>query len=185
MRLFYAIDTTPELKRQMEEVRLKLIESDADVKWEPKEKYHITIKFLGETEEKIFPYVEKCLNEVGEKFSAFQIKYKSLGFFPNQKQPRVVWIGTEIATQEIFEIKNYLDESLKIYGFEVENRKFHPHITLGRIRSMRNVKNLISIAENLKFEAEPIMCGEIILMQSILKPTGSEYKILRTVKLKG
>lgn len=185
MRLFYAIDTPMEIKDKIKEVQIQLMDTNADVKWEPKEKFHITIKFLGDTDEKTFPHVENYLKELGDKFQAFIIKYKSLGCFPNYKQPRVVWVGTEVESDVIFKIKDFLDENLKRFGYKVEDRKFHPHITLGRIKSIRNIKNLISILENLKFETEPVKCGEIILMQSILKPTGSEYKVLRTVNLKG
>lgn len=185
MRLFFAVDTPISIKKQMEKIQLQLIETDADVKWEPKEKFHITIKFLGETKENLIPQLEKYLNSIGETYPPFQLVYKNLGCFPNVNRPRVVWIGTELKDDILIKIKDYLDENLKQFGFEIEDRKFTPHITLGRVKSMKNIKNLISIIENLKFESEPVFCGEIILMESILKPTGSEYKVIRSVNLKG
>lgn len=184
MRLFFAIGMSEGVKHQIAEVQNQLKQSNTFVKWETPDKFHITIKFLGETGENIYTFVEKSLDTISEKFPSFLIKYKNVGFFPNTKQPKVIWVGSDLFDNTIYNIKKYLDIELEKYGFEIEDRKFHPHITLGRIKDLRNIKNLISIAESLKFETTEEKCGEIILMQSILKPTGSEYKILKSVKLK-
>lgn len=183
MRLFIAIDTPVSIKAQMAEIQAELKKSQADVKWDNSDKFHITLKFLGDTNDALLPAITEILGTVGSKFPSFQIEYDDIGCFPNWKQPRVIWIGANEQSGTLLKIKRFLDTELEKLGFEIEDRKFHPHITLGRVKSQHNMKNLTVIMESLKFTSEITMCREILLMQSILKPSGSEYSTLRTVHL--
>lgn len=181
MRLFIAIDSPASVKAQMADIQAKFIKSETDVKWETADKFHITLKFLGETKDELLPAINDILGTIGTKFQQFQIEYNDIGCFPNWKQPRVIWVGANETTGTLLKIKRFLDIELEKLGFEIEDRKFHPHITLGRVKSQRNIKNLTVIMESLKFKSEVTTCREILLMRSILKPSGSEYTTLTTV----
>lgn len=183
MRLFLAIDTPASVKAKMAEIQAELKKSQADVKWDTSDKFHITLKFLGETKDELLSAITGILETVGTKFSSFQIEYDDIGCFPNWKQPRVLWIGANEPSGSLSKLKRFLDIELEKLGFETEDRKFHPHITLGRVKSQHNIKNLTVIMESLKFTSEITTCREILLMRSILKPSGSEYSTLTAVKL--
>jgi 2'-5' RNA ligase len=184
MRTFIAVDTPENIKRKMTEVQSELKRSEADVKWETSNKFHITIKFLGERKETMVDDIIGKIQDVSSKFSPFALQYEKVGCFPNMKNPRVIWIGCRDMTQNLSKIKIMLDEELKQFGFEAEDRAFHPHITLGRVKSQSGIKNLIPIIENLTFKSEVIECRQILIMKSVLKPSGSEYSILQSVTLK-
>lgn len=183
MRLFIAIDTPASVKAQMVEIQEELKKSEADVKWETSNKFHITLKFLGDTNDTLLPVITRILETAGTKFPSFQIEYDDVGCFPNWKQPRVIWVGANEQSGTLLQIKRFLDTELEKLGFKIEPRKFHPHITLGRVKSQHNIKNLTVIMESLKFKSEKTTCREILLMRSILKPSGSEYSTLTTVGL--
>ncbi|MDP2209019.1 MAG: RNA 2',3'-cyclic phosphodiesterase [Bacteroidota bacterium] len=183
MRLFISIDSPASVKAQMAEIQAELKKSQADVKWETADKFHITLKFLGETKDELLPAINGILETVGTKFPPFQIEYDDIGCFPNWKQPRVIWLGANETSGTLLKLKRSLDIELEKLGFETEDRKFHPHITLGRVKSQHNIKNLTVIMESLKFKSEITTCREILLMRSILKPSGSEYSTLTTVDL--
>lgn len=183
MRLFIAIDTPISVKNQLTEIQAELKKSDADVKWETADKFHITLKFLGETNDELLPAITQILETAGRKYQKFQIEYVDVGCFPNWNRPRVIWVGAEETSGTLIKLKRSLDVELEKLGFEIENRKFHPHITLGRVKSQHNIKNLTFIMESLKFKSEITTCREILLMRSILKPSGAEYTTLATVKL--
>lgn len=184
MRTFIAIDTPEEIKKQMTEIQSELKRSEADVKWEPSSKFHITVKFLGEVKEVMLKETIQIIEDVVIKHQPFMLQYEKVGFFPNLKNPRIIWIGCMDISQNLAKIKTLLDEGLKESGFEAEDRTFQPHITIGRVKSLRGIKNLIPILENLNFTSKVTECREILIMKSILKPSGSEYSILKSIELK-
>jgi RNA 2',3'-cyclic 3'-phosphodiesterase len=184
MRTFIAIDTPDHIKREMTKVQSELRRSAADVRWETSDKFHITLKFLGETKETMVDDIIENIQALCSKFSPFALQYDRVGCFPNMKNPRVIWIGCRDISQNLSKIKIMLDKELKQFGIESEERAFHPHITLGRVKSEREIKNLIPIIENLTFKSEVIECGQILIMKSILKPSGSVYSTLKSIILK-
>ncbi len=184
MRIFIAIDTPEEIKRNISALQSELKATGADVKWEISNKFHITLKFLGETNEIIIPELILSIEKIADTFPPFRLKYKNIGSFPNRRNPKIIWVGCENSDGILEKIKNTIDSKLIEFGFETENRKFHPHITLGRVKSPKRIKYLLPIIENITFDTEAIVCREILLMKSDLKPTGSEYTIIKTINLK-
>ncbi|CUS77266.1 2'-5' RNA ligase [Candidatus Kryptonium thompsonii] len=68
-------------------------------------------------------------------------------------------------------------------GFEKEDKEYHPHITLGRVKKAKNISSLIKKMENINFEAKTGEVAEVLIMKSDLKPSGSVYSVLRKIKL--
>ena len=183
IRTFIAFDTPPIIKNEMSALQDKLKKSNADVKWEPSDKFHATIKFLGNVDEGMLPKVISSCESALNNLSAAEVVFQSLGCFPNNKHPRVIWIGCENSDGRLQLMKAALDQSLLTYGFEIEDRAFHPHITLGRVKIMGGINNLTPMLENLTFEPRRAIINEILIMKSILKPAGSEYSVLKTITL--
>ena len=184
IRTFIAFDTPEEIKKEMSFLQARLKDSHADVKWELESKFHVTIKFLGNVDESKLPKVISKCQSIIEKTTCFEVDYENLGCFPNIKHPRVIWIGCKNENGELFTLKQSLDNVLLPLGFDIEERGFHPHITLGRVRTSKGLQNLIPMLENLTFERRKASINEILIMKSILKPEGSIYSVLKTIKLK-
>jgi 2'-5' RNA ligase len=183
IRTFIAFDTPDHIRNEMKILQDELKKSRADVKWEPIDKFHATIKFLGNIEEALLPKVLSTCEQSLTTCSSFGIAYQSLGCFPNKKNPRVIWIGCDNPDGKLLQIKNTLDKALFPLGFEIEDRPFHPHITLGRIKIPKGFSDLLPMLENLTFHRYEAVIEEIIVLKSILKPEGSSYSIIKTIRL--
>jgi 2'-5' RNA ligase len=183
IRTFIAFDTPRPIREKISELQTELKKTDADVRWEPIEKFHATIKFLGDVNEAILPAVLTKIQSVVESHTSFEVVYTTLGCFPHRKNPRVLWVGCENTDGTLELLKTRLDVELLSFGFEAEQRQFHPHITLGRIKSSKGLKNLTPMLENLTFQPQIALIKEILTMKSLLKHDGSEYSIVKRMQL--
>ncbi|MBI4810629.1 MAG: RNA 2',3'-cyclic phosphodiesterase [Ignavibacteriales bacterium] len=183
IRTFIAFDTPDPIKKEMSQLQMELKNSNADVKWEVESKFHVTIKFLGNIDESILQKVIDHCQSIVESSPRFDVVYQTLGCFPNKKHPRVIWIGCQNENGVLQKLKISLDKALLPLGFKIEDRAFHPHITLGRVRTPKGIQNLTPMLENLNFEPRKASINEILIMKSILKSEGSIYSILKTIHL--
>ena len=165
----------------MKNIQDQLKESHADVKWELPHQLHATIKFLGDIEERTMPDVLSAIRSATKNISRFTVTYRDVGSFPDNRHPRIVWIGCEEGTGILLQLKSNLDKLLLPLGFAVEDRKFHPHITLGRVKSSRNLYHLTPMLENCTFEPRVAVVEEVFVMKSVLKPQGAEYSVLQSI----
>ena len=167
----------------MKNIQDRLIESHADVKWELPYQLHATIKFLGDVEERSMPEILSAFRAATTGISRFMVTYHTVGSFPDNRHPRIVWIGCEEGTGKLLQLKSNLDKLLLPLGFAIEDRKFHPHITLGRVKSSRNLYHLTPMLENCTFEPRVAVVEEVLVMKSLLKPQGAEYSVLQSIHL--
>jgi len=153
------------------------------VKWEPNEKLHATLKFLGPTNEELLPEIVSHIEGVARRYTPLSLKYAGIGCFPNHRAPRIVWIGMEDQKGSVLPLQQDIENVLEPLGFEREERTFHPHVTIGRVRSNKKIGSLLRMMESITFESQPVTIGEIIVVKSDLKPEGSVYTILNTISL--
>ncbi len=184
VRSFIAIPTPEEVKTILTKIQSKLKSIDSEVKWEPADKLHITLKFFGDVDNNILPsliseVVEQCCNQ-----KSFSLIYGELGCFPNLKEPRIVWAGSKNEDGLLEPLKKIIDEIGKKYGFEPEKREFHPHITLGRVKGRRNIPSLIKTLQSITFVPRTFLIDELYFMKSELRPSGSVYIKLQSIILK-
>lgn len=185
MRTFIAIDFEEEIKKKLYFLLLELDKVSQNIKWVKKEGMHLTLKFLGEIEEEKIPKIEAVLNAISKMCSPFPLRLKGTGTFPpGKKNPRVIWIGIE-GGQTLKELQAQLEEELEKLDFPREKREFHPHLTLGRVKIQSHLGGVLSQLEREKETTFGEMkVNKITFFQSILKPTGAEYKVLSEFELK-
>ncbi|MBU4031921.1 MAG: RNA 2',3'-cyclic phosphodiesterase [Candidatus Thermoplasmatota archaeon] len=158
--------------------------SGANLKIVDLQNIHITLKFLGDTDEAIVPEIEKIMNSAVSGVLPFKMQMKGTGAFPNLDKISVIWAGLEGA-ETLGVIAKRIDDGLKPLGFEPEKRKFSPHVTVARVRDSRNRRELAEIIhgwETGEFGDVPV--GRIILKKSVLTPQGPMYSDISTAKLK-
>jgi 2'-5' RNA ligase len=163
-------------------VQSELKATQADVKWELQDKFHITVKFLGDVEQSNIESLSMALADMVKQFPAFEITYDSLGAFPNLHNPRVIWIGAK-SNQVVFDLQSGVERVCTDFGFPKEERAFYPHITLGRVKGTRNLARLTDAIKTITFEPMQSRCSELLLMKSDLRPSGSIYTILKSFPL--
>lgn len=189
MRTFVATELPVPLRanldRSVETLRSGL--ANNLVRWLRPDSTHLTLKFLGEIEQPQVHPVLEILDEVAVGFSRFILEIGGLGFFPNRKQPRVLWVGAEVAGDDLLQLQAELARRLEKIGFEAEQRDYHPHLTIGRVRRGLSGAETQVIADWVQ-DAQIGTVGEfevdsISLMRSVLKPSGAEYTRLHVARL--
>jgi len=145
------------------------------IKWVNPEIMHITIAFLGDTDEKIITPISDKINRIGLDYSPFELIFRSTGVFKNIRDPRVIWIGTE-TSPVLQDLKMRIDEELSEFGFVKETRDFRPHLTLGRIKWIKNTLALEQAIQRYKDEEiQRELISGLIFYESVLKPEGPVY----------
>ena len=184
-RLFIAIHTPPDVRTEIGAVREKLKRAGAEVRWEPDEKLHCTIKFLGDAREDALPSIFSVVEGIACETSSCLIVYRTGGCFPNRRNPRVFWVGIEDDSGGLARLQKRIDAEMVRFGVERESRPFHPHVTLGRVTGGKNMARLLTIMETITFVSRPILLSEIAVVRSTLKPSGSVYTTLQSFPLIG
>jgi 2'-5' RNA ligase len=186
IRSFLAIETPRTILKKIEEVQEDLKLSRADVRWVNPEKIHLTLKFFGNIDElKIDPIV-KSIEGPMRITSPLSLKVRGVGAFPHLKDPRVIWVGLVDGNELLASFQKQLEEELEKIGFEREERAFHPHLTLGRMKSSKGRAELVGRMERYKEEEfGDFKVERTVLFQSELKPTGPIYTPLKEIKLGG
>lgn len=184
IRVFIAIELPPKARDELVSVQETLKRSGADVKWVEPENIHLSLRFIGDVGPDKTEEIKKQLTGVASASKAFELTMKGIGAFPDLGHPRVIWAGVDRGSAETARIADDLEVKLRAIGIAEEERKFHPHITLGRVRSGRNGDKLRELAETVGFEAGPIIKTEYLtLFMSRLTPQGSVYTALLKAKM--
>ena len=184
IRAFIAIAVPESVLGRCRQISDRLQELDLDGRFAKTQSIHLTLQFLGNVVEEQITPIEKILQETGREAMPFSLEVKRLGVFPNLKRPRVLWVGIQ-PVDILSDLQVKLQKRLKPLGFPGEDRPFHPHLTLLRLKSRRNLSGLV---EYLEGEGKGEQVGvfnveEVHLYQSILKPDGARYRKLATARL--
>lgn len=207
MRIFIAIDISDEAKKEVEKLYKVLKKKHWKVKWEPIEKLHFTLAFLGSIKYQTsnIKKIKKAIELVSEDIGPFTLSFKGLGCFPDYIFPRVIWLGLrgdlkslaalqknivrELSDSELFDSTKYISDRAQkrtLKGFE---KPFSPHITLGRVKKEVRAKERREIGKQLNrfriLNLEPkISADRVVIYESKLLPTGSVYTKLSEIPLK-
>ena len=183
-RLFIAtkVDTSEKLKETVNYFKQKM-QSDK-IKWTDLSSMHLTYKFLGDTNEQLIDSINGTLTEIGEETPTFSINVNGLGTFGSFYKPKVMWAGVE-GGNSIISLQKNIETGMENFGFKPEEREFHPHLTLGRIKYVTDkqfFKELIQNYANVFFQEHII--DSFHLIESRLTPQGPQYTTLHTYGLK-
>ncbi|MBU2567379.1 MAG: RNA 2',3'-cyclic phosphodiesterase [Elusimicrobia bacterium] len=190
MRIFIAVEVQSAVVRDaIYGILLALKETRADVKWVGKENLHVTLKFLGQTPKENVPEIKKMLENLLADKKRFNVSLGRIGAFPGITHPRVIWLGVSEGGKNMEEIAEGIDAQLLGLGFAGEKRAFSSHITLGRVKSSKNLKNLTDKIEAINRStggpAGTFVAGYISVMESNLSPKGPKYTALERIPLLG
>lgn len=182
-RIFIAVKITgnAEFRKLVADLKKELGESS--IKWTDPANLHLTLAFLGDTEEKIIPGVSKMLDEKCNRAGTFDFIITGIGVFRNLKDPKVIWAGIE-KPEKLNSLQQSIINGLKETGIKTEERPFSPHLTLGRVKHLHNRDVLkVLLLKHHSDEIQDVHVEEIMLFESILHPTGPEYKVISVHRL--
>ncbi|HDM92333.1 MAG TPA: RNA 2',3'-cyclic phosphodiesterase [Candidatus Korarchaeota archaeon] len=183
IRTFIAVDLEDEEAiARIVQIQREILATGNDVKLVEPENLHVTLKFLGSVDEALIPEIGRVLSN--PEMPPFRARLVGLGAFPNPTRPRVIWIGFEEGRREIAELMMWADARLRTLGFPKEAREPEPHLTIARVKRLRNRGSLRRLFTSLVSADVGIMeVSEIRVKKSILRPEGPIYETLISIPL--
>ncbi len=180
-RGFIAVDTPP--SPSLEGFAEQLRSASASLKVVSTDQLHLTMKFLGETEEGLVPEIVTAIREACTEVRPFQITVRGTGAFPSLSRMNVIWVGVEGA-EPIGRIASDLEGSLESLGFAAERRPWKAHVTLARVKGHRDLDRVRRILETRRDELfGSHRVDRIHLKESVLTAGGAQYSVVATVVL--
>jgi len=185
MRTFIAIDLAESLKRALQILDGELKPLTSSVRWVGTTGMHLTLKFLGEISEASAAQISSILEEVASRHQTFPLVLQGTGTFPpGRRQPRVLWVGV-VPGPQLLSLQEDIEGEMEKLRFEREKRPFHPHLTLGRVKSPSRMDALVQEMEKHQEQHFGEMnVQKFIFFQSIVKPTGAQYNVLKEFALR-
>ena len=176
IRAFTAIHLTLEVRDYLGQLVAELAEQVPyrTVRWVKPDRMHLTLRFIGETEKNLIPQIGHALDEIAGRQPQFSLFLDGFGCFPNCQRPRVLWAGVGGDVDAASRLKEEIDAALVPLGWELENRPFRPHLTVGRVKDSRQLASQ-RWPETLQSLAIPV--DSIHLIESELTPSGPIYTV--------
>ena len=190
VRVFIAIDIPSQDKDALSDAIMRLQSAiPKGVKWVDPAGIHLTLKFLGNVPK---PMVEQLLTAMQQASAEFQgqhfgLRISGLGVFPKPNQPRVLWAGADGDLDTLAVLQKLVDQAVATLGYSLENRPFHPHLTLGRVRERvppplrQSIGEAILSTELPPTDSWPV--DTIHLIKTDLTPSGSIHTPIGSVAL--
>lgn len=187
-RLFVAIRIPDSIKAGIEKVQADLRDGldQAAVRWTNREQFHLTLGFLGNVEpDRVASLTEKLI-AAGQQFAPMNLRVEGLGFFPERRLPRVVWMGVTDDAAQLPRLQQAVEGACGEFTAEKAEANFSGHVTLGRVKSIKRfeVEHLQRAAAGLaKTLVGTWTAREVELVRSELSAQGSRYTCMATVPL--
>ncbi|MHC4399036.1 MAG: RNA 2',3'-cyclic phosphodiesterase [Planctomycetota bacterium] len=187
IRSFVAVEISSTVRTEAAELIDRLRAAGADVRWVDPGNLHVTLKFLGDVASQEIPGVCEVVRRAVEDMAPFEFEVSGAGAFPNANRPRTVWLGVTTGHDALVELNERLALPLARIGFHRESRRYHPHLTIGRVRrgeaGLRELGDLIH--EYADHKVGRTSTEQVIVFSSELEPSGPRYDALARAPLNG
>jgi len=187
IRSFLAFELPLDIKEIVARVSSEIRKTPLSVRWVRVDNIHLTVIFMGNVKTGDIVNIGTEVEKICLRYGTFDVSLRELGFFPNRRNPRVLWLGLDGDLERMSEFRDSLQKRLRPFGIKEEKRRFTPHLTLGRFKKPHkkdfHLDELIMRYGDL---TSPVcLLNELILFQSTLKPSGAEYTKLGSWPLSG
>lgn len=189
VRTFIAVELSPRVMTRAGDLIDELRAVGAEVNWVRPQQMHLTLKFLGDVPDTETPDICRVIKQVADDFEPFEIVCRGAGAFPNLREPRTLWIGIRDGAEELKRLQSEIDDALKAkLGYGREQRAFHPHLTIGRVKhaTEEQHRRLVEILEQqADFDADLAIIDEVVTFASFLGRSGPRHDPLDHAELRG
>lgn len=186
IRTFIALELSKNIRQKLVSLQEKLAAAIPAVKWVEPENLHVTLLFLGEVPDLQVPEVCQRVEQAVAEVSPFAVTVEGVGCFPAVRRPRVLWAGITTGAEQLQRVHDLLEKPLHYLGFRREERRYVPHITLGRLKAERDVPRLADVLRELNHcRAGEMVASEVCVMASQLERTGPVYTVMGRARFRG
>lgn len=185
MRLFIALPLPKPVEEELGRIITLLEQRGGRVKWVAPNNIHLTVRFLGDTEEHLVDDLSALIDTMAVKFGPVQSVIDQLGAFPNLRRPRVIWAGLRENIEPLAKLSVQVELAVRELRFKKEPRQFKAHLTLGRVKDPSCLGDLTSYIQDFTFQEIPVTFDRLTLFRSTLTPQGPIYDRLHEAKLGG
>jgi 2'-5' RNA ligase len=183
-RTFVAVTVSADIRRAAGKLAEQLRPAAGDVKWVATENLHWTLQFLGNIDERDIPEVCQAVATAALEREPFDLEARGAGAFPSADRPRTLWIGAGQGAREMAALHTAIQRRLKKRGYRSEERRFVPHITLGRAGRKGPTRSLaIELADLADYDAGTMFVDEVTVYSSQLGSEGPSYDVLARAPL--
>ncbi|MGM0578791.1 MAG: RNA 2',3'-cyclic phosphodiesterase [Myxococcota bacterium] len=175
-RLFVAVDVPDTVRERLEALRAEL----RGARWVSPDKYHLTLRFIGDADDDGFERIRAALR--GVRREPFVLHPKGIGHFPPRGRPKVLWVGVD-DQPELEGLQRDVDDAVAAAGFGRDDKRFHPHLTLARLKGTTSARVAHYEEAHAHFATEPFTVTEFHLYSSVLRSEGALHTIEETYPL--
>ncbi len=176
-----SVPTANALVQCVESLGRRSREAGVDIKWVSPASYHVTLKFLGWTREDTIGAVRDAVGVAVTGVAGFRFRTSRLGGFPSLDKANVIWAGVEDPAA-LTELAGRIERACVGLGFPAEKRPFHPHVTLGRLKETRAIRDVVLPLSEQMFSDSRI--DGVILYESETKSSGSVHREISRISFK-
>lgn len=182
VRSFLAIELAEDLIPKILDVQKEFKKTNTNIKYVSSQNMHFTLKFFGNIDLDMIEDIGRAVERTIKNYSSFDLNIKNCGCFPNKNVIKVLWLGLEDGSP-IKDLQKDLDNEFKKLGFKKE-RNFISHLTIGRVNSPKNKKEIRETIEKLEnIEIGQMKVSRISLKKSTLTPQGPIYEDIKVFEL--
>ena len=183
MRIFIGIQLEEDIKTRIEKELKPFKKMGTPIRWAKPGNVHLTLKFIGEVADELYPQIESALAETSFGFTPFRVQGRGLGKFPAGDEVHIFWVGIE-PSAELESLFHKIEDILARFRIERETRPFVPHITVGRNKARFPFKRLMGELENKSdVRLGDWTVGSFQIFESRLTPQGPVYTVRKEVVL--
>jgi len=182
-RTFVALPVEGLLYLEIWASELQKRQGAARIKWNPLHQWHLTLKFIGDVDEKELEVLRESLHIALTGFPPGEVIFEGSGFFGHPEAPKVVWAGVR-PDDYLDRLKRKVEEGASVLDLRSDDRPFRPHLTLGRIKSIKNPALLTREVEKNRetfWGEEPV--DHVTLFKSKLTSEGPVYSVIEQFAL--
>jgi 2'-5' RNA ligase len=180
LRVFCAIELPEDIsERATDHINnLRRQVPDISASWNRDGKFHLTVKFIGEIPRARVERLSLAAQRATVDLSSFKLIVAGAGAFPKKGPPKVLWLGIDDPTGQLATLQARLEQECGREGFSNDERAFHPHLTVARLRKPQGARELAAAHQEMGFAAVEVPVAELLVIRSELSSLGSKYSVI-------